>query len=483
MDNRLVPRAGAVAACLLVLSVCETAFGGGVFASDRGTRPLGRGGAFVAGADDLESIYYNPAGIVHASRQILADAELMFVSTEFTRSVRVSQADPNTGEPTGVTFERTYPTSKGSGPKIPIPLLAVSYDFGINGAAFALGAWTPMAAVPQYDVLVDGKPNPGRYMLLSLKGSALIVPGVWAAYKIIPALSVGAGFEMMLGNIVSESAMTGCVQDRFLCATEDPDYDFNVRMTVGPVISPSGNIGVQFDPHENVRVGLSFQAPFYIHAATTSHGRIPSAALFEKAYQDGDQAWLDMKFPWVARSGIELRWPKFKAEASFVYEAWSMHDEASITPEDIVYRDVTGLSQDYRVSKKAVPRNFKDTWSVRLGGEGTIKVGSRRLDLRAGALYEPSAIHRSYLSTVTMDLDKVIASIGASFHLSDRYRFDVMVAQSFSPETTVSVAEARFELISQVRANDTDAEFRDYVNAGKYKSSATMLGVGFAANY
>jgi hypothetical protein len=35
----------------------------GMFVTPHGARPLGRGGAFVAGADDLNAIYYNPAGV------------------------------------------------------------------------------------------------------------------------------------------------------------------------------------------------------------------------------------------------------------------------------------------------------------------------------------------------------------------------------------------------------------------------------------
>ena len=37
---------------------------GGMFVGTHGARPTARGGAFVAGADDLNAIYYNPAGVV-----------------------------------------------------------------------------------------------------------------------------------------------------------------------------------------------------------------------------------------------------------------------------------------------------------------------------------------------------------------------------------------------------------------------------------
>ena len=39
---------------------------GGLYYADRGVRPLGRAGAFVAGADDPGAITYNPAGMFDA---------------------------------------------------------------------------------------------------------------------------------------------------------------------------------------------------------------------------------------------------------------------------------------------------------------------------------------------------------------------------------------------------------------------------------
>ena len=54
-----VARASAIAAALgaSVLLSAFSAHGGGLYFSDRGVRPMGRAGAFVAGADDLGSIW------------------------------------------------------------------------------------------------------------------------------------------------------------------------------------------------------------------------------------------------------------------------------------------------------------------------------------------------------------------------------------------------------------------------------------------
>ena len=58
----------------------------GLYFTDRGVRPMGRAGAFVAGADDLGAIWYNPAGIADAGTSILFDASwLQFSSTTRAR--------------------------------------------------------------------------------------------------------------------------------------------------------------------------------------------------------------------------------------------------------------------------------------------------------------------------------------------------------------------------------------------------------------
>src|SRR5205814_4654165 len=62
---------------LFALLVCAAsagdAHGAGLYFSDRGVRPLARGGAFVAGADDLGAVWYNPAGLADAGTTLFAD--------------------------------------------------------------------------------------------------------------------------------------------------------------------------------------------------------------------------------------------------------------------------------------------------------------------------------------------------------------------------------------------------------------------------
>ncbi len=474
-------RAVAGSAVLAAIALASDASAGGLYFSDRGVRPMGRGGAFVAGADDLGAIWYNPAGIVDAPHQVLADMSFLLFHSRYTRVARVRQLDPNTGQPTGQAWNQTYPTADGTAPIIPIPTIAISHDFGLKDASFALGMHAPYAAGARYESTVAGQPNPGRYMLLNLDGSALATPGAWAAYRIAPEVQVGAGFELLVGNYRSQVMMSTCLPDRFVCAEEQPDFDSVSQLDVGPIWAPGGNFGITIAPHDSVRIGASYQLPFRVDAPATVQVRVPPNAFFDNAYQDGDKARVKMTMPWIARVGVEGRYAHVRAELAWVYEAWHLHDRIEVTPENIVLRNVELFPAEYRITQQIVPRNFKDTWSVRLGAEGWFDLEGYRLDVRGGVMLEKSAIPKEYLSTLTIDLDKVIVGIGGSLHLGETWRFDALVARVMGKSTDVDPTEARYPLLNPVRA--TPPTYPDYVNGGRYEASATILGVGLAARY
>lgn len=493
-------RRRAPAACVTGLAFClvacaTEAHASGLFFSDRGVRPLGRGGAFVAGADDLGAIHYNPAGIADAPRQALADVGWLLFHSSYTRVARRRQVDPNTDEVTQV-WDQTYPEAEGSAPLIPIPTLALSYDFTIPNTAFAIGAFAPYSAGGRYPERVGGEPNPGRYMLLNLDGSALIVTGLWGAYKFGKYVNVGAGFEMLLGQYRSQSVLSTCLPDRFICAPEDPAYDSVTQLEVGPIYAPGANVGIQIKPLHlpddpvGLTIGGSFQTPFRVDAPAKVQVRIPSAPFFDRAQQQGDDARVVMDFPWIARAGVQVAFPQVRAEVAYVYEAWSLHENITVTPENIVLRDVELFPAEYRVRTITWPRNFKDAWSIRTGGETWFKVGSYQLDFRAGVMYETSAVPESYLSTLTIDLPKWIGSIGGSLHVSENWRFDWVVAHVFAnrahvrPENDDGVlqdGESALDQINPVRSEPPD--YPNYINGGYYDASATILGVGMAVNY
>ncbi len=461
-------RAIAVAIAVGLLSAATLegeARAGGLFFSDRGVRPLGRGGAFVAGADDLGAIWYNPAGLADCGSSILVDASWLDFSSDYTRQTQVLGSG-------GAEYVYTYPQTHGTTPFLPIPTVAGSYAFGSKKQwTAALGAFAPYAAVVSYPETAAS-----RYSLVSLGGTTLVETGAWIAYKPTDWFRIGAGFEMLVGNFTSTVVMNANPKDRLLAAPEDPAYDGLSRIAVSPIVAPSGNLGVTIVPDRHVRIGVSGQAPTHVGAPATVDVKLPSAPVFNDARQVGDSAEVSFDLPPIFRAGVEVRpLDRLRVELAYVLEFWSVHKSINVDPNNLAIDGITGFPSPYKVNAITVPRDFQDSHSFRLGGELGIPVGEYVVDARLGLAFETSAIPTAYVSPLTIDMDKLTLSLGASFHASAHWRFDAVYAHVFGFDTTVSPSQAAIPQINPVRGNPTATES---VNGGSYAARAEVVGVG-----
>jgi long-chain fatty acid transport protein len=459
---------------VVVLARSASAQAAGLYFSDRGVRPLGRGGAFVAGADDLGAIWYNPAGIVDAPSSFLLDATWLHYTSNFTRQAQ-------TTSDTGTTFVQSFPTVSGSTPVLPIPTIAGSYRFGDRQQyAAALGVYAPMVPVTTYPQSINGStPAPQRYSLVSLDGSLLVVTGAWFAWKPIEQLRVGAGFQMLVGTFKSTVDFSACPPDNLVCAGENPSYDAFSQLNVGPIVSPSGNLGVTYVPMKKVRIGASGQLPFAVDAPAKVDVRLPTAVEFDNAYQQGDDARVKFTLPGVVRLGVEVR-PldeahDLRVELAYVREFWSEHQSISVAPTDIQLYKIQGFPSPYAVSPISIPRGGQDSNSIRLGGEYMLPIQDYLLQLRAGFAYESSGIQQAYVSPLTIDSDKYTVSIGGGLFIGKHLRLDAVYAHVFMSDVTVSPAQAAVPRVNPVQGNPTATAS---VNGGSYSAAADAIGVG-----
>jgi long-chain fatty acid transport protein len=442
----------------------------GLYFSDRGVRPLGRAGAFVAGADDLGSIWYNPAGLMDAGAAILVDAAWLRFTSDYTRRTLVTDSS-------GAQREIAFGTVSGQAPVLPIPTLAASRTFGDDrSVVIALGAGAPYTAITSYPLTVNGAPAPSRYSLVSLDGSALILLGAWVAVRPTRELSVGAGVQLLTGSFKSTVVFGANPNDRLLGAPEDPKYDAFSRLNVGPIFAPTANIGATYRPDSAVRLGLSFQLPAHVDSKAAVDVKLPAAPEFDNAAQVGNTAQVQFNLPAILRLGVELApLDELRVEFAYVREFWSGHRSIDIAPTDITLTGITGFPSPFKVAPIHIPRNFQDSNSLRLGGEYRVLPGGRQLALRAGLAYETSAIPNAYVSPLTIDLNKVTATLGASLALDEHWRLDAVVAHVFGSDTDVSPAEAAVPRVNPVAGNPTATEA---VNGGAYSARSDVFGLG-----
>jgi long-chain fatty acid transport protein len=446
----------------------------GLYFTDRGVRPLGRGGAFVAGADDLNAIWYNPAGLADAGTSFLLDASWLDWSSSFTRQTNVPDAN-------GTIRTYSFPTVNGTTPFLPIPTIGASYNVpSMRELTFAAGAFAPYTAVASYPLtLADGTPSPSRYSLVSLDGSALVVTGLWAAYKPAEWIRLGVGVEALVGTFDSTVVFSACPPKNLVCAAEDPNYDAYSQLKVGPIFAPSGNAGVTLVPEKHVRIGVSGQLPFSIDAPATVTVRLPNAIEFDNASQSGDNAHVKFELPAIFRVGVEGRVHAgpgdLRVEVAYVREFWTTQHSIDIIPNNIELLNVKGFPSPYAVSPISIPRNFDNSNSYRLGGEYSFKVSEYLLDARLGLNYETSAVPTAYESPLTVDMNKVTLGMGGSIHVGPHWRFDAMFAHTFASTVVVDPSIAAVPKVNPVQGNPTQSES---VNGGTYTASAEVLGVG-----
>jgi len=448
------------------VSIPSRASAGGFYLMDRGVRAAGRGSAFVAGADDPASLYYNPAGLAYSGDQLLFDAALPLMQARYTRV--------DSGG-------NTLPTVEMSQVPLAIPSAAISNNFGLEKLNFGLGVWAPNAALSIWpdSVNVNGQagPAPQRYSLIDLRGSLITTMGVGISYRPIEQLSFGATVGITAGSFAATTTMSSC--DGAICTQpENPEYDaltqFNLPMFVAPHVSVGaiGHFG-------RIRIGASFDTPFTIKGTANLRVRVPSAAIYENArVEAGDggapTAGVNIPFAWVLRTGAEVRpVDQLRLEAGVEIQGWKRQQDIRITPNDVYLRDVLAVG-DYQVGPVTIPRHMRNTVAIRAGGEYSIGI----VTLRGGLQYETGAFSSRYLNAMTLDSDKVIISGGIGIEVSRGIHLDGVLAYSAMRDVTV-----RDSAVPQPNPIRPEASEGTYIGNGRYEMSALLIGGGLRVNF
>ena len=449
----------------LTLAAGAPAHGGGLYLPIHGVRALGRGNAFVAGGDDPGGLWYNPAQLDLMGNQGLLEGALIAGSQSYARVDSGGNA---------------LPEVSSTAPPQGIPTAAVSIRLP-KRFTIGVGMTAPYAQLPRY--AADG---PQRYSLIDLDGTFMARIEAAVAYRIIDGgpdgtrLSIGASVQDMLLNFESRTVLYGC-PGTVVTAPEDPQCDARARMRLAANANFSGNVGVHMS-QRLWRAGVGVQLPTWVSGGGQINSGIPTHPLFRhedgsvKAQQVGDDAHLSFKLPWIVRAGFELRpTPKVRAEVELDVEGWSMQDAIRVVPHGVMLTNLNGGVPEYDIGPMTVWRRFKDTYSVRLGGEWDFH---RMFTARAGYGFETGAAPTNLLSVLTVDMAKHIFSVGLSFKPHELWRIDVGYAFVFEPPTTVplqanpTVENASCQL-SPIRPAGTCVQ----VNAGTYHQSYNVAGL------
>jgi long-chain fatty acid transport protein len=425
----------------------------GFFLTERGVRSLGRGGAFVAGAEGAESLWINPAGLKGSGESFRMEGNLAFLRGSFARDVGDTRYAP---------VDLTVA-------KLPIPLFGITNDFDLEDWDFGLAIYVQQFALYSWPDHVGSNPAPNRYSLYSLKGSIFANTALGAAWHPIEGLSIGLSAALVAGRFRASTALSAC--DGFVCVhPEDPNFDATTEITLPFFATYMIGAGITYEAGP-VKVGASMQTPWNISGEAEIGVTLPKDPIFADARVDGNKADVDVPFPWIGRAGIEIN-PNdnLSLEVAGVYEGWSRQDYITASTKSMFLRDIVGIG-DYEVGKINIQRMMSDSYSIRGGFEYFLE--DMEITIRGGLSYDTTAVKAKALTPMTLDVNKVVLGMGVTLHVGSVMDLDLVYGHVFMPDVTV-----KDSAITQPAAIRPAPVEQSAIGNGLYTMEADFAGIG-----
>ncbi|WP_146645875.1 OmpP1/FadL family transporter [Labilithrix luteola] len=454
----------------------RSAMAGGLDIPDHGTQALGRGGAFVAKADDGTAIYYNPAGLARQrGTKLLANANVYLSSFSFQRAGRFpgDGADGDTpwaGSP--------FPKVANEGGASVAPFAALSSDFGtFDRFTAAVGIFgRPSVGNRTFPFGVDNAPSAARYDFVQSRTSYLY-PTVSAAYRVAPWLDLGVSGHLVLASI-GRTWMSSI--DAGQCTSHEyQPCDGRANLDVSGS-SFGATVGALIRADENLAFGLTFQTPASIDASGTMTVGAPEK--FDGKVGQG-AATVATKLPWTARAGaryVEMAgdFEVYDLELDVTYEAWNG------ALGDGMRLSVPAVGSLQRIDNFIV-QGYRDTYGIRGGGTWNFDALGGVMSARAGAYFDSAATRFEYTRIDNDTLAKIAGTIGFGYK-KGAFGFDVAYAAIASIPRLVGDGAGLvrpLNLAENGRAVDGSGVVVGAINEGAYRGFTHLLSFGVSVTF
>ncbi|MGC9091854.1 MAG: OmpP1/FadL family transporter [Bacteroidota bacterium] len=379
-------------------------FASGFQINEHGARGMAQGGAFAARASDPSAIFYNPAGLGFlGGMNIQVGTTLFFPSSRFRGPLQF-----NTNAETKMVNQVFYPST-----------LYGTYSME-NGFAFGLGVFSPYGLGSEWPSNWVGR---GIATKTDLK-TFYINPTV--AYKVLPQLSIGAGFDFVFGSVVLQRQIV----------------NFNPEGSLKLEGSGTGigfNAGVLFKPSELFSMGVSYRSTVKLDLKGTATFTVPDQA---KPLFPGGDVSTTMKMPSSIFAGLAL-FPMSNLALEFDYQwvGWKVYDVLPIT-----FSQTTSAQQN-----TTLPQDYKNSYILRVGGEYLYKDWA----FRAGFIFDKTPVPDKSLDPMLPDADHYDYNIGVGYKVSQNLTLDFayMFASLKQRSTNLGDTQVGFDGTYNTRAH------------------------------
>jgi long-subunit fatty acid transport protein len=357
----------------------DTAMAGGFEIPDTGARAAGRGGAFTVGASDLTALHYNPGSLAKfRGTTFLYNHSLVFHNTRFERAPLADAW----GDDAGTRF----PEVSNSQRLFPLGLFAVlATDFGLENWTFAAGVYGP-SSVGRHDYPAYG---PQSFMLTDMD-ILMAYYTVGAAWKLRDVFGIGLTVQYvdlmrMRYGLVTSADAPGTPLDPL---PNSESSQLVTQLDLKDRANATAQLGMWYRPHRRVEVGAATR---FVPVNMTARGGVNVDK--ETLVSDDVTAEMPLTLPATARAGVRYIHPSangdddlFDLELNVFYENWSTIDAYELSFD--------GLLNGQQIRDVRIEKNWRDTVSVRLGGD--VNVIPNHLTLRAGGFWESGAVPNNY---------------------------------------------------------------------------------------
>lgn len=477
-------------ALFLSLAPGSVARAGGFELMPIGTRPLGRGGAFAARADDALAMFYNPAMLADlddfVQLHLSAGLAVWDACVQRSGTYALDAVAQPTIFPSDAWLNQPMPRVCNSGDPQIVPHLAATFRLSPE-FNLAVGIWAPggvgRARFGNSDGtvrLADGTlaPAPTRYTMLE-RDLLLFAPSIGFGFRPVEWLRIG--LTLQWGVVFTN--FTNYTQTGLGGVGEDPSHDIRTRLSTADAFVPAGILSVHVVPHRNVDIMFGGRISDAVGGVVPSTG---SLDLTTGAYGDGvtpgssvptsnriDGTTLNSGQPWEFTLGVRyadrIRPRAYEAGAENVTEVddpmfgENFDLELNVTylylsqVNDFVVRNPDGMAVALqRVGEMAMPvsnaptllplpHGWSDAIRLRLGGDVNVLPGM--LAIRAGVSYE-QPLDYSFVRWAQNDFMQgwtLGLFLGATLRLE---RFDVSIAYGHVFGETITATNGEFRQVS-----------------------------------
>lgn len=409
-------------------------YGGGFAIPHQSPKGLALAGAFVAGADDASSVFYNPAGLTE-----IQSNEILLVSSY----VRVASSVRNSGRTATNKHDDQLLGSFFANFHVPSTPMTLGF-----------GAYSPYGLATTYEQ------DFARFAgLRSELRTLYLTPAL--AWKASEFFSLGAGVTFVHASTILSRAL--CF-DRFTgCLAPQGPFEAKIRLTDTDEVFTYA-IGLLLKPNPWTRIGLSYRARAdldFNKARVKPEGALAPAQVSAKVRPIPLPPVLSLGFFWrIADSaGVEFvyehaRWSEFKSVKA------SLSPAATLAPFGVT---IPGFN---------LPQDWKNGSTFRLGAFHRL---TESAEIRAGTALGESPIPNRTLTPAIPGGHTVSLNLGGAYRFA---RFSVELGYMLAFHKKRRVSNRELEGIPATNIPFLGAPGRD-----TYRTLNQFFSVGLSSRF